>query len=160
MGEESQKNGVERMSVYLHANNVFASPLPCTVTTILGSCVAVCLWDQVRRIGGMNHFLLPYGADALHSAARFGGPATRALIEKLVELGARVKGLHAKVFGGASVLGAFRAGETHLGTKNVHVARQVLGEAGIPIVGENVGGLRGRKMVFYTDDGSAFVKLL
>jgi chemotaxis protein CheD len=82
------------------------------------------------------------------------------LIEEVVAVGAEQARLRAKLFGGACVLEAFRSRENHLGTKNVKVAREVLDAADIPIIGEDVGGNRGRKLIFHTDNGSAWVKQL
>ncbi len=56
--ELSASKPVERSSAFLHPDRMFVSDEPTSVTTILGSCVAVCLWDTARRIGGINHCLL------------------------------------------------------------------------------------------------------
>lgn len=149
-----------RSSIYLHPGQLVASALPATITTILGSCVAVCLWDPVRRIGGMNHYLLPRGTDSVEAPARFGSQATHMLVERLIALGGDRRTLRAKLFGGASVLGALRGSKEHLGSKNVTIAREILAAERIPIVGEDVGGERGRKLIFRTDDGAAQVKAL
>lgn len=149
-----------RQSIYLHPGQLAASERPATITTILGSCVAVCLWDPARRIGGMNHYLLPRGTDSVEAPARFGCQATHMLIERLIALGCDRRSLRAKLFGGASVLGALRGSKEHLGSKNVTMAREVLAAERIPIVGEDVGGERGRKLIFRTDDGAAQVKAL
>jgi len=151
---------VRRIKIYLHPGQMIATPESSEVTTILGSCVAVCLYDAQSGIGGMNHFLLPCESGEGTAAGRFGDRAVPELIEKLLALGAAQKGLQAKLFGGACVLEAFRDREDHLGNQNVRVARQILAQAAIPIVGADVEGGRGRKLVFYTDDGSAWVKPL
>jgi len=130
------------------------------VTTILGSCVSVCLWDPLAKIGGINHFLLPMDVGDDQASLRFGNHAVRKLIEEILGLGAQQTRLRAKLFGGACVLVAFRSRENHLGTKNVQIAREVLQAADIPIVGHDVGGERGRKLIFHTDNGSAWIKQL
>jgi chemotaxis protein CheD len=139
---------------------VFASGEPAEVTTILGSCVAVCLWDRRLRVGGANHFLLPHGAGGGNDSARFGNVAVERLIMELVALGSQKVDLQAKVFGGAAVIEAFRGREGHLGSNNVELARALLMEHGIPIVAEDVGGHRGRKVIFQTDSGIALVRLI
>lgn len=68
--------------------------------------------------------------------------------------------LQAKLFGGACVLEAFRERKNHLGSENVRTARELLAAEAIPVIGEDVGGHRGRKLIFTTDDGSAWVKAL
>lgn len=147
-------------TMYLHPGQFFASSQPTAVTTILGSCVAVCLWDPIGKIGGMNHFLLPYWTEEGHSSPRFGSDAIQLLIEALLELGAQRRGIQAKVFGGACVLGAFQHDEDHLGARNVRVALRVLDEERIPILQQDAGGRNGRKLVFQTDNGAVRLKTL
>jgi chemotaxis protein CheD len=141
--------------IYLAPGRLFVSATPAQVTTILGSCVSVCLWDPEARAGGINHFLLPEGVPA---SPRFGQSAVPLLIQAVLDLGARRTRLRAKLFGGACVLEAFRAGSHHLGTRNVEVARQALRAAEIPVFIEDVGGDQGRKVVFDVQTGSAWVR--
>lgn len=150
----------ERCNIYLLPGQIFASSEPCTVTTILGSCVAVCVWDPVLRMGGVNHYLLPYWVGNGVSSGRFGNVAIKQLINKLVTLGSKKRNLQAKLFGGACVLEAMRDKEEHLGVKNIQVARKLLGEEGIPVVSDDVGGSSGRKLIFHTDKGTALVRRL
>lgn len=149
-----------RARAYLHAGHLLVSAGPTAVTTILGSCVAVCLWDPRLRAGGLNHFLLPHWVGNGQSSPRFGNVATARLVEEMLALGSRKPDLQAKVFGGASVLAAFAGRKDHLGMKNVDLAMQVLAAHGIPVVARDVGGERGRKLIFHTDEGVAWVKVL
>jgi len=151
---------LEPRGVYLHPGQLVVSATPCSISTILGSCVAVCLWDEETGIGGMNHFLLPHFAGRGASSARFGNVAIEQLLAKLVEAGARRYAMRAKIFGGANVLEALRGVGGSLGRQNVEVARRLLTEAQVPVAAEDVEGDRGRKLVFRTDDGSAKVRLL
>jgi chemotaxis protein CheD len=145
---------------YLHAGHIVISREPCRVTTVLGSCVAVGLWDPTSGVGGVNHFLLPLGSDPL--STRFGNVAVRTLIREVVAAGARRRTLQAKLFGGACVLHAFKGIGVgrHLGQKNVEMARQILIDEGIPVTAEDVEGERGRKLIFQTHDGAAWVRSL
>jgi chemotaxis protein CheD len=145
---------------YLHAGHMVISREPCRVTTVLGSCVAVGLWDPTSGVGGVNHFLLPQGNDP--ESPRFGNVAVRTLIREVVAAGGRRRMLQAKLFGGACVLRAFKgaAGGTHLGQKNVEIARQILIDEGIPVTAQDVEGDRGRKLIFQTHDGAAWVRSL
>jgi len=152
---------VELRGHYLHPGQLVVSVSPASISTILGSCVAVCVWDEEAGIGGMNHFLLPhFSGGRAASSARFGNVATEQLLLKLADAGARRSRMRAKIFGGASVLEALRGVGGSLGRSNVDVARQLLREAEIPLVAEDVLGDRGRKLIFRTDDGSARVRLL
>jgi chemotaxis protein CheD len=150
----------ERSKFYLHPGQLFVSPASYAVTTILGSCVSVCLWDPLTQVGGINHFLLPSDVGDDQGSLRFGNLAVRELIGQVIAVGGELSRLRAKLFGGACVLEAFRSRQNHLGTKNVQIAREVLDSADIPIIGEDVGGDRGRKLIFHTDNGSAWIKQL
>ena len=148
-------------TVYLHSGKFHVSSTPCRVSTILGSCVAVAVFDYTTGIGGLNHFLLPHGAPGLPAqAARFGNLAVPQLVEAVLASGASRAGLQAKLFGGACVLAAFKKPGAHLGTRNVEVAREMLKSEGIPVVAEDVEGSSGRKLIFQTHDGTAWVRSL
>lgn len=147
-----------RAQVYLHAGQLHAAPAPAAVTTILGSCVSVCLFDPGCGVGGINHFLLPHHVER-EKSARFGSVAVPELVEAVVRAGARRAGIRAKVFGGASVLHALRTSR-NLGEENAHLALRLLEEAHIPVIEIDVGGQKGRKLVFHSDDGSAWVRRL
>lgn len=149
-----------RGRTYLHPGHLFASSQATTITTILGSCVSVCLYDPTTGAGGANHFLLPQAAAAADMSPRFGGAAIARLIERMIGLGSERSSLRAKLFGGACVLDAFRDRAHHLGTQNVEAARRLLDDEGIDVVAEDVGGSRSRKLLFQTDDGTAWVKVL
>ena len=146
--------------VYLHPGFVSATATPSVISTLLGSCVAVGLWDEGAGVGGMNHFLLPHLAGRGVASPRFGNVAMEQLLSRLVAAGARRHGRKARRFGGACVLEALRGIGGSLGRSNVEVAQRLLNEAGIPIVSADVLGDRGRKVTFRTDDGSCTVRLL
>jgi chemotaxis protein CheD len=145
--------------LYLHPGHLQLSEKATTITTVVGSCVSVCLWDRVSKVAGMNHFVLPSAMGGT-SNLRHGDFAMGALIERLVANGAAERTLRARLFGGSCVIDAFRATGSDLGSKNVTVARRVLAQHHIPVLQEDVGGNRGRKLVFHTDDGTVTVKLL
>lgn len=146
--------------MFLHPGQVFAAPDPTEITTILGSCVAVCLFDRARRVGGMNHYLLPHAVAGPRFPSRFGSVAIQRLVERMADFGCPVPALEAKVFGGAGVVRALARSEAGLGMQNVDVALELLRALGIPVSASDVGGARGRKLVFHTDDGSAWVKVI
>jgi len=80
------------------------------------------------------------------------------LLKQLLDLGARKTFLEAKLFGGACVIEALHRKGSHLGTKNVQTAHSFLEHEGIPVVAEDTGNRHGRKLIFHTDDGTAWVK--
>jgi chemotaxis protein CheD len=152
--------GRDLIRVYLQPGQLYAAAQPSAVTTVLGSCVAVCLWDPIECVGGMNHYLLPFFAGAGQGSPRFGNVAMTELVDRLVALGASRARLQAKVFGGACVLEAFQARQGHLGEKNAAVAFKLLEELAIPVVSRDVGGQSGRKLIFHSDQGTAWVAKL
>lgn len=145
--------------VYLHPGQFTVAVAPCTITTILGSCVAVALFDPVARIGGLNHFLLPRAPGKTNSL-RFGDVAVPRLIDAMVECGAVQRRLQAKVIGGACVLDAYRDHPSHVGRQNVLAAVQALFEASVPVVMTDVEGKRGRRVVLHAHTGDLVVKVL
>lgn len=157
-GKELTPPAVREQHVFLHAGQIIASIDPLVIGTILGSCVAVCMWDAVKGAGGVNHFLLPQRVGNGVATPRYGNVAISGLISRLEELKSPRDHLRAKLFGGATLLG-FQS-EHSLGAANVTLARQLLSEARIPIVMEDVGGTRGRKLFFHTAKGTAWVRTI
>ena len=123
--------------------------------TILGSCVAVCLWDRKAGVGGLSHYLLPQGIGKGMSAHRYGNLAIPELIRRILAIGARSDALQAKIFGGACLN---TDGVSRLSARNIELARTYLAEAKIAIVAEDIGGSQGRKLIFRIPDGEAWVK--
>jgi len=122
------------------------------LTTILGSCVAVCLRDPQVKVGGMNHFLLPDGkVEGLDEGRRFGAYAMELLINDLLRSGARRERLEAKMFGGARMFG----GLSDVGASNIAFAEKFLADEGIPVLGGSVGGVGARRVQFWPHSGRA-----
>lgn len=145
-----------RAQAYLHPGEWLVAREPTFVTTILASCVAVCLWDVDARIGGINHFLLPTGARNVSQPARYGNLAIAGLVADMEANGCRRTRLRAKLFGGSSREAAPAAGGD-LGARNVALADELLGELGIPVIARDTGGPRARKLVLHSDDFSIWV---
>lgn len=149
----------------------FATADATAISTLLGSCVSVCLYDRDRGVGGMNHFMLPkillqenatrcaapYApACANPCSARYGACAMKHLLERLDILGARRTSLEAKLFGAGRVM----AGGADIGEKNAAFALGYLDERGIPVVASDLGDCCPRKLVFFPSTGQVFVKRL
>lgn len=136
------------------------------ITTLLGSCVAACLFDAGRGVAGMNHFMLSnrrYAHDMPYSiteAGRYGIHSMELLINALMRHGARREQIRAKVFGGASILtsrdevGNFSC----VGSVNCDFIRNFLKNEGIPLLAEDLGGGLGRVIYFDTRDHSVYVR--
>lgn len=121
------------------------------LTTVLGSCIAVCMCDPARQIGGMNHFLLPSRSGEQGANVRYGAYAMELLINGLLREGAEKARLQAKVFGGASMMGNLR----DIGAANAAFAREFLNNEGIPLIAESVGGTTARRIRFWPTTGRA-----
>jgi chemotaxis protein CheD len=149
-------------STYLHPGHLVVSAEPRLLTTILGSCVAVCLWDAAARIGGMVHFLLPESSGgAQESTARYGDIAVPQLLRELKARGANQRFITAKLYGGACVLQALRKDNgDHLGTRNVGVAKRALQTANIRVVEEDTLGTGSRKVIFDTGTGNTTIHVV
>ncbi|WP_417807151.1 chemotaxis protein CheD [Thioclava sp.] len=127
-----------------------------SITTILGSCVASCVYDEGAKVGGMNHFLLPESNTVSAQAASFGVTAMELLINDLMKLGARRAQLKCKVFGGARMI----AGLSNVGQMNAHFILEFLRREGIECAGQSLGGTLARRVEFWPDSGRARQKLL
>ena len=144
---------------FLYPGAIFAHTRPYQVTTVLGSCVAVCLYDPILQIGGINHYMLPLWNGQGLASPQYGDIAIEKLIEKMVSTGARKSRMKAKVFGGAEVL-QDHTSHFNIGKKNVNLAYQYLEQNNIPIVAKSIGGNMGRKIFFCTDTGSVRQKMI
>lgn len=144
---------------YLHPGNLFAHRDPHVVTTILGSCIAVCLWDPVLKIGGINHYMLPLWNGEGLPVPRFGNVAIKKLIEKMEMFGSNKKHLKAKVFGG-SAIHETASGLLNVGERNIIIANDTLAEERIPVVSSDTGGSRGRRLLYFTGTGSVKMRYI
>ncbi len=137
---------------FLYPAELYISKTPYQINTILGSCVAVCLFDPVTLIGGMNHFMLPYWNGQGLASPKYGNIAIEKLVDKMISLGCNKNNLKAKIFGGGEVIET-QVVQFHIGLRNIEVAKQILEEKKIPIIASSVGGKLGRKIEFITSTG-------
>ncbi len=141
------------------------------ISTVLGSCISVCLYDKDSGIGGMNHFMLPDSKNEnLHlsgamlkdeeltqKSMRYGITSMEVLIAEMMKKGASRKNLTAKIFGGGKLLHNPR-NIASVGDRNIGFTKAFLKMEGIPILSENVGSYHGRKIFFLTENNSIFLK--
>jgi chemotaxis protein CheD len=130
------------------------------LVTVLGSCVAACIRDPVRRVGGMNHFMLPHskggnwGGDL--QSTRFGNFAMEKLINELMKAGASRNSLEIKVFGGGNVTDTQNA----IGTENSQFILRYLESEGLCCTVQDLGGLLPRRIHYYPETGRVIRRLL
>jgi chemotaxis protein CheD len=129
------------------------------ITTTLGSCIAACLWDREKRVGGMNHFMLPDGAGGVGEASgRYGAFAMDQLIGELVKRGANRSTMEAKVFGGGAVIEGMNT--INIGERNTQFVMEYLRTERITVVSKDVMDIYPRKVCYLPASGKAMVKRL
>jgi chemotaxis protein CheD len=155
--------------IVLHPGDCQFTNQAVTYSTLLGSCVAVCLYDPVKRVMGMNHFLLatrnPSQKSSLleSEAGRYGMHAMELLINGVLKLGGKRANLRAKAFGGGNVLGRACSDKSDfmcVGSMNVRFVREFLDNDGIPLVAADLGGVIGRQVHFTGSDFSVYVRAI
>jgi chemotaxis protein CheD len=144
---------------FLHLSSIYVSQDPRWVVTVLGSCVAVCLIDTKKNIGGINHFMMPYwNGDGLESP-KYGNVSITQLFQKMLDFGAKKEDIVCKIFGGAEVLSE-QLSVFNVGQRNIELAYKMVNDMGIPVVSSSTGGKQGRKIYFNTVTGEVLQKYL
>jgi len=133
----------------------FVSDENMLIVTTLGSCIVACLWDRERRIGGMNHFMLPEGQG---DSGRYGSYAMELLINQLMKRGASRTSLEAKVFGGGSVIATMTS--LNVGERNTQFVFDYLRTERIPVVSKDVLDTCARKVCMLPASGKVLMKRL
>lgn len=143
---------MRRVSICQGEHIVIAEP-GVVISTLLGSCVAVCLQDAEARVGGMNHFLLAEpGNEAVtrpEDRRRYGIHAMELLINAMMTHGASRRRLRAHLYGGANIV----AGLSDVGSENAAFARRFMADEGIAIGRCELGGTQARKIEFMPFEG-------
>lgn len=134
--------------LFLAVGEVACPAAPHWVTTVLGSCVSLCLWDPVRGRGGINHTALPRGG----TTGRYGEVANDLLLQAMLDGGSHRPHLRAKLFGGASAFG-------DVGAQNIAAGLDALHRHGIPLLARRTGGHRGMLLHFRTDTAEVRLRL-
>jgi chemotaxis protein CheD len=152
------QDGLPRVAIHIGGLHVSRTPL--LIDTVLGSCIAACLYDPVTGIGGMNHFMLPDGSDPDNPVStRYGVYAMELLINELMKAGAARQRFQAKVFGGGHVL-RIRESLEGVPQRNISFVRQFLDTERIPVIKEDLGGYQPRRVLFHTHTGKVLMKRL
>lgn len=145
--------------VYVLPGEVSVATAPTRFLTVLGSCVAICLYDKVRGVGGINHFLLPGSPpNTERDVTRWSSAACDALFDRVANAGAKAAFLEAKVFGGARISARDVPDPMRIGERNIEAAFAALLRRGITVSNSNTGGHCGRKIIFESHTGVVWVK--
>jgi chemotaxis protein CheD len=127
-------------------------------SAVLGSCVAVCVYDSGVGVGGMNHILLPGGTNAggYDENRRFGAYLMELLLNGMYSLGARRNHMEFKVFGGSKIFDArFNPGDL-----NIRFVEGFLGNEGFKIEASSLGGTVGRRVEFSPVTGKVRMRFI
>jgi len=170
-GERDASSGVTRPACYVDRHfqlpaakigpgEVYATQREMVIVTVLGSCVSACLRDPQSRIGGMNHFMLPFQSSQpegpLSESARYGAYAMEVLVNHLLSLGARRERIQAKVFGAGRIV----PGMSDVGARNASFALEYLERERIPVMASDLGRDEASKVYFFPRTGRVLVKRL
>lgn len=152
----------EQEVVTIHPGEYFATADDTIISTVLGSCIAVALFDPAAKIGGLNHFMLPgeMSRDEFIQSpnAKYGMYAIELLVNELMKLGVKKKNIVAKVFGGGAVLRLFDGNVTSIPQSNIDFTFEYLNKEGIPILASDVGGREPRKIFLFPRTGKVLLK--
>lgn len=130
------------------------------LSTLLGSCVAVCLFDPQSRVGGLNHFMLPTirrGSNDDVDSLLSGSYAMEALLNALLQRGAKKVRLQAKAFGGGTIINT-SGPLMSIGVRNAEFTKEWLGREGIPLLASDFLGPWSRKVLFLPATGDVFCR--
>lgn len=143
--------------VFIHVGQIHVAQMPTEISTVLGSCVAVCLFDKFRMVGGMNHYLLPMWNGNGLQTPKFGNISIPRMINSMLDMGCSIQNMEAKIFGGAEI-NIVSSNGIMVGKRNVMTAEDILSEYRIPIVAKDVGGTSGRRILMYSDTSKVLLK--
>ncbi len=127
------------------------------VTYALGSCVGICIFDPMTKVGGLSHIMLPSSTlnnPGVVNPMRFADTAIVMLIRKMEAAGALRVRMKAKIAGGAQMFAAIgNSSLANIGARNVEAVKKVLAQERIPIIAEDTGKNYGRTVHFSPEDG-------
>lgn len=150
---------LERIARVINPGGWHVDDIHHPIATLLGSCVAVCLFDPILKIGGMNHFMLPKMTRSKKAddedVTLAGDYAMEVLVTALFKKGAQRHRLVAKAFGGGNIVNSIT---TAIGTRNVEFAHHWLKNEGITLSAQDFGGPWSRKVIFLPGTGDAFCR--
>lgn len=155
--KNEEQIAVSKTTKFLFPSEVMVGTSPTIISTVLGSCVAICLYDQRLRIGGMNHYMLPLWNGNGLASPKYGNIAIELLVAKMEAAHSRRSDWVAKVFGGAS---QFTNSSIRVGDRNIQVAESMLAQLGMKMNAHSLGGTQGRKIHFDTYTGQVSMKYI
>jgi chemotaxis protein CheD len=138
---------------YLLPGQLIVSKKPLKISTILGSCISVCLFDPILKHSGMNHYLMPLRNHMTDNPFRYGDTSLSNMLFEIIKMGSKKEDLHSYVYGGSSMFTSFPY-NFNIGKKNIEIAFDFLEAHKIRVIQSNIGGEKGRKIIFDTSAGT------
>jgi chemotaxis protein CheD len=156
----AERTTVVEQVIVVNLGDVFVTKDPAAVLSCvgLGSCVAVCAYDPLAKVGGMAHIVLPQSKGSHNLNTKFANIAVPMLLDQLRENGAYNMRLVAKIVGGACMGTLNNHVANTIGEKNIQAVKRLLDQQGIKVAAADVGGNHGRSVRMYLESGKIFVK--
>jgi len=148
------EDGLKVEEYFLRPGFIFLSRTPIIISSVLGSAVAVALWDEKSCLGGLAHFLYPIAVRKDEATAQYGDAAILHLSKMFKQEGAAKADIKAQIFGGAANLDTECR---RVAENNIATARRMLERLKIKIISEDVGGDMGRKLVYNSSSNEAII---
>ena len=146
--------------VFLLPGEYMVSKQPHLISTLLGSCVAVCLYHPQHHFGGINHYMLPTSANKERNG-KYGDYAINLLLQFMERACGSLSGVEAMIFGGANVIGSISTGSgPTIGGRNIALAQELMKKNGIKVTKEQVGGTAGLKIFYQNWDNQVRVETM
>lgn len=137
---------------YLNTGAIFVSGQEYLVSTVLGSCVSVCIWDSRGNAGGMNHYIYSNAKNGVRNS-KYGDISINHMLNLLFKMGAIRNNLKAHIVGGGQNPNL----TSNIGEENIAIAEEILRRNRITIVTRDIGGQTGRKVIFNNISGEILV---
>jgi chemotaxis protein CheD len=149
------------MEKFVKMSEIYVTKSPCLIKTVVGSCIALCIWDSRWRIGGMGHIMLPQSnGDSEAPLGKYADTAVKTLISNMIKEGGSITNMQAACIGGASMFQSNQHIFESIGKKNYRTVKKELKDFGIPIVTEAVGGTSGRRVEMNCSSGTITISTL
>ena len=139
------------------SEEIFIPKVPTEIVTMVGSSVAVTVYDRVEKIGGLLHFLQPEWNGVGIKSCKYGDSGTEELIKQIVSAGSKKENLIANIIGGATI-GAFNIDVLPIGIRNVQSAKKILDREDIAVDTVEIGKEVGRYISFNSETGEVKIK--
>ncbi len=154
--------------IYLKPGEMYFGTEPARVVTVLGSCISVIMYHRRTRTGAICHAVMPAIEQSTKKRAsstdifQYVDSSMEWMLDRFEKMGVKAKDLEVKIFGGSEIFyDSRRQGKTvSVGSKNVEATMKAIAERGLKLKAWNVGGHKGRKVIFYTDTGEVFTKFV